>query len=109
MIFDHETDEEVLQSRLSAEMELDKVYHAIPEWVHRLFAGQPLSEKVAMGFDRLQSNWTETFINEVQGTQKVREFLLFLIRKHGIDYGQEYWNFLISKQLDEKKKLEEKR
>lgn len=80
-----------------ADQELDRVYHAIPEWVHRQFPNLSLSEKIKLGFEHQQKTWTETFLREVRDREKANGFIIYLIRKNGLDLGQEYWNYLISK------------
>lgn len=103
-ILNHETPEELAEARLTAEQRLDKVYHAIPGWVHRLYSNKSLDEKIEMGFDLQQKKWTETFLREVQENTKVREFLIFVMRTHGFDYTTEYFKFLAFKDEEKAKK-----
>jgi len=105
-LLNHETDEEIAESRLLAEQKLDKVYHAIPEWVHRLYPDKSLAEKVALGFEYQQKTWTETFLREVQDHTKIKQFLIFVMKMHGLDWGTEYWKFLTQRDLDAQKKSE---
>lgn len=93
---------------LPAEQELDKVYHAIPEWISQLKPEMSLSERIAFGFEYQQRTWTESFLKEVADNKNIREFLVFLIKKRGLDYAEEYWNFLIQKDLDSATKSETK-
>lgn len=93
-----------LEGKSTAEQQLDKVYHAIPEWVHRLFPGKSLAEKISLGFDSQQKSWTESFIREVQDNRKVSEFLIFVMRTHGFDYAPEYRKFLTHKDEEKRKK-----
>ena len=51
MIFNEKPDD-VTSPRLVAEQELDKIYHAIPEWVHWDFPNLSLHEKVQKGFQQ---------------------------------------------------------
>jgi hypothetical protein len=103
-LFDHETSEEVTEARFTAEQHLDKIYHSIPEWVHRLFPDKSLAEKVQLGFEYQQKQWTESFMREVQDHRKVAQFLIFVMRTHGFDYATEYWKFLTDKDKQELKK-----
>lgn len=98
------TDEEIAHNFIIAEQKLDKVYHAIPEWVHREYPHLSLDEKINQGFQHQQKTWAELFLREVQDNQKVREFLIYVMGKHGHDYQTEYWAFLTQKEKTEKKK-----
>lgn len=92
------------QSMTTSEQQLDKVYHSIPEWIHRLYPNKSLAEKIQMGFEYQQKTWTETFLREVKDHEKVKAFLLYLTKTHGMDFGQEYWNFLVFRDLESNKK-----
>lgn len=108
MILDHETPEEKMESAtLRLEQQLDKVYHAIPQWVNQMYHDCSLAERVKKGFEHQLKSWTDSYVREVQDHTKMREFCLFLCKKQGLDLTQEYWNFLISKDL-EKASPEEK-
>jgi hypothetical protein len=96
-ILDHESKDDIRESRYIAEQELDKVYHSIPEWVHRLFPKLSLSEKVAKGFDYQQKYWTETFLSEVKRHEEASNFASYLIKKHNLNRFDEYFRFLLSK------------
>ena len=87
------------------EQSLDKVYHAIPEWVHRLYPNKSLDEKVALGFEYQQKTWTETFMREVQEHRKISRFLIFLMKKHGFDWATEYWAFLTAEDEERNRQL----
>lgn len=89
--------DEARSSRDRAEQELDKVYHAIPQWVHRLYPNIPLDEKVRKGFDYQQKQWTETYLAEVWRHEETREFVSYLLKKYNLDRFTEYSNFLLSK------------
>lgn len=87
-----------------AEQELDKVFHALPEWVRRNYPEASVAERVKLGFDEAQKTWTESLMREIQNHEKTKEFLIYIVRTRGIDYGQEYWNYLMSKDKEEQKK-----
>ncbi len=109
MILNHETDEEKAEARCTAEQQLDRIYHAIPEWVNREFPQHTLAERIATGFKEVQKRWEKTYCEEVQAHEKMRKFLTYLTKKHGLNFMDEYWNFLISKDLEKAKTEEEKR
>jgi hypothetical protein len=88
----------------NSDQQLDKVYHAIPEWVHQLFPGKSLAEKIELGFDSQQKNWTESFLREVRDHERVASFLIFVMGTHGFDYATEYWKFLTLKDEEKAKK-----
>lgn len=79
---------------LSSDQELDRIYHAIPEWVHRQFPGMSLAEKVKLGFEYTLKTWTETYIAEVKRHTETNGFVLYLLRKEGLDLSKEYWDYL---------------
>lgn len=89
---------------LVTEQKLDQIYHAIPEWVHRQYPDKTLGEKIKLGFEYQQKSWTDSFLREMNDHEKVKAFLLYLTKTHGMDFGQEYWNYLTSKDLDSNKK-----
>lgn len=93
-------------SEKTPEQELDDVFHALPDWVRSMYPDKSLAERVKLGFEFQQKTWTETFLSEVRDHEKVKAFLIFLTRSHGMDFGEEYWKFLISKDLEAKKKSE---
>ena len=86
-----------------AEEQLDAIYHAIPEWIHREFPNIPLAEKVEKGFVRQQKVLTDIYLNQVKDYDKMKEFASWLVKKHDSDFMHEYWEFLVSqgKQKDE--------
>jgi len=83
----------------SSEQQLDEVFHAIPEWVRQLYPDKSLAERVKLGFEYQQKTWTETYLAETKDHEKVKAFLLFLVKTHGLDFSEEYWKFLVNKDL----------
>jgi len=96
-ILDHESKDDIRESRYIAEQELDKIYHAIPQWVHRLFPNAPLEEKIRRGFDYQQKYWTETFLSEVKRHEEASNFASHLTKKYNLNHFNEYFRFLLSK------------
>lgn len=88
------------------EQELDDVFHALPEWVRRTYPNMSLAERVGHGFTDAQKVWTESFLNEVRNHQATRDFLHHICQKHNLDYGQEYWNYVMGKKLGSVQKVE---
>lgn len=82
----------------SAEQELDRIYHAIPEWVHRQYPTHSLADRVRLGFESQQKMWTETFLREVKDHRTASDFSSYLTHTHGLDHTEQYWNFLMSRQ-----------
>lgn len=74
--------------------ELDRVYHAIPEWVHRMNPNASPSEKVKKGFAHVQELFTDTVKTNAEEREKKAAFLAFVFATHGLDYMTEYWAFL---------------
>jgi hypothetical protein len=107
-IFNHETDEEISEARFTAEQMLDKIYHAIPEWVHRQFPKCSLAEKVQKGFEYQQKQWAETYLRETEAHQKMQEFTFYLKKTHGLNLMKDYWNFLVSKDMPKADETEKK-
>lgn len=97
------------ESNLDAEKMLDKIYHALPEWVNRAYRDQPLNERVAQGFKQQEESWQHTYMKEVQNHTKMREFVIWLCKTHGHDFENNYWNFLVSKDLENASEEEKKR
>ena len=94
---------------VKAEQELDKVYHAIPEWVHRAYPTLSLAEKIARGFEQQQASYCDSLTQALQKQGEMRAFAIFIANKHCLNWMNEYWNFLISKDLEKAKTEEEKR
>jgi hypothetical protein len=84
---------------LETEQMLDRIYHALPEWVHHSFPNDTLDMKVIRALAHVQETWTQNFMREVQDHAKTKEFLVWLCKKHGHTFENNYWNFLISKDL----------
>ena len=95
-------------SKKTPEQELDEVFHALPDWVRAMYPDKSLAERVKLGFEHQQKIWTETFLSEVKDHEKTKSFLLFLVKTHGLDFSEEYWKFLISKDVDAAAKKSEK-
>ena len=91
--------DEARGARYTAEQELDKIYHSIPEWVHRLFPNLSLSEKIAKGFEYQKKVWCDAYVSEVEKAKKMTDFSTYIVKEHGLDYFNSYWNFLIHKDL----------
>lgn len=92
---------------LKVEKELDKIYHAIPEWVHRGTPCASLSEKVESGFLQLQKLYLTEVSSNSQRRTEMNDFITYLCAKAEVDFMAEYWNFLV-KRAEEQKKLDQK-
>ena len=109
MILDHETDEEKIEARATAEQQLDRIYHAIPQWVNCAYPQHTLAERIAVGFAEQQKKWEELYRQEVLARDKMNAFVVHLTKKHGLNFMDEYWNFLVSKDLETAKTEKEKK
>ena len=93
-----------ISPEVKAEQQLDQIYHAIPEWVHRLFPDKSLAERVKLGFSHQEQYWANT-LRELHASLKLRqEFIAFLMENQKLDFMENYWKFLTSKDLQDKEK-----
>lgn len=89
-----------------AEQELDKVYHALPEWVRRSYPEASVAERVKIGFEESQKVFRESLLREIENHKATKDFLHHIMQKQGLDYGQEYWNYLMDKNFRQPEKSE---
>ena len=97
MILDHETPDDISCSKCSAEQQLDKIYHSIPEWVHRMYPTHTLAERIKCGFEDQFGKWSESCRKEIERHDKTTSFLMYLMKKYGFSYVDEYWDYLNQK------------
>lgn len=94
---------------IESEKQLDRIYHAIPEWVHRSFPNEPLDVKIIKALGEIQEMWTSSYLREVQDHAKAMEFSAWLCKTHGVDFSDNYWKFLISRPPSKNSKYENKK
>lgn len=85
-------------TELAAEQELDRIYHALPDWCNRQFREEPLSDRVKHGFEEIQQILTDTIKRDCKERDDQAAFIQYLIKTHGLNFGNEYWNYLRSKE-----------
>jgi len=83
---------------------LDKIYHAIPRWVHQTWPEVPLSDRVKNAIQRLEEvHWKEV-LNHVDTRSTGNGFASFLCQKLGKDFGEMYWEYCETPEYQELKK-----
>ena len=82
---------------LESEQQLDAIYHAIPEWIHREFSNLPLAEKVKRGFEHQQKVLTDIYLKQVEDYNRMRDFSSWMVKIYNSEFFKDYWEFLVSK------------
>ena len=45
-------------------------------------------------------SWTETYLREVEEHFKIKSFAIYIMKKLGLSWETEYWNYLVNKDLE---------
>lgn len=88
----------------SAEQQLDDVFHALPEWIRRNYPEVSVADRVRLGFEHAQQVWMDSLQSEHKNHQATRDFLHHVMQKHNLDFGQEYWNYVIGRDFNKVQK-----